>query len=224
MDEVTTLVLVRHARTAYNACGRFRGHADVPLDDVGIAQARVLARRISTAWSVSELFTSPLCRALATADAIGEACHLATIVEPRLIDIDYGSWQGLTEEEARTGDAVRYSAWSRAPDRFSIPGGGHVATSAGEARRFVRELAADYPGETVVVVTHDIICQGLTCRLLDIPLRRLRDLQFQPGSITVFSLSGHSCRLHVMDDAAHLATLGANALGGTDVLASSGVA
>jgi broad specificity phosphatase PhoE len=217
----TRLIMVRHARTAYNASGRFRGLADVPLDEVGVEQAKALAHRIAREEHVTQLFTSPLLRALHTADAIADECKLAAVVEPRLIDVDYGEWQGLTVDEVMNCDAQRYQAWCQAPDRVPLPGGGRIGSSVRAALRFVKEAIADYPGETTVFVTHDVICQGLACLLLDIPMRRMRDLQFLPASISVFSITGPECRLESLADTAHLVCAGIEAPRGSHALTQS---
>lgn len=91
------LVCVRHGRTAWNATGRFQGHTDIPLDDEGIAQAQALAVHLH-AEHFDVARTSDLSRATVTADAIGEACGIEVVRDPRLREMDFGRWEGKTPE------------------------------------------------------------------------------------------------------------------------------
>ena len=63
------LVLLRHGRTEWNETGRAQGHADVPLDEVGLAQAKEVAPVLAALRPVA-LWSSDLARAAQTADAV----------------------------------------------------------------------------------------------------------------------------------------------------------
>ena len=86
--EFGRVVLVRHGRTAWNRVERFRGRADVPLDDMGLGQAEATARRVATEWQPAAIYCSPLSRTVQTAVAIGRHCGLQAQPWPDLIDID----------------------------------------------------------------------------------------------------------------------------------------
>jgi broad specificity phosphatase PhoE len=92
------LVCVRHGRTAWNAVRRFQGRTDVPLDDEGRAQAQALAAHLASEHFDFAL-ASDLSRATATAAAIGAACGVAVMSEPRLREMNFGAWEGLTWDE-----------------------------------------------------------------------------------------------------------------------------
>jgi broad specificity phosphatase PhoE len=92
------LVCVRHGRTAWNAKRRFQGRTDVPLDAEGLAQARALAAHLSRErFSIS--LSSDLSRAADTAEAIGASCGVLVEPEPRLREMRFGEWEGLTWNE-----------------------------------------------------------------------------------------------------------------------------
>jgi broad specificity phosphatase PhoE len=201
---VTQVVLIRHGRTALNAAGRFRGHQDVPLDGVGRTEVEALAHRLKTSFNITQLLTSPLWRALDTADAIAEAFGLATVVEPRLIDLDFGNWEGLTPEEAAAAYPRQYRDWERIPQETVLPGGGYLAGHIDSALRLVAELIADYPGETVGLVTHEVVSQGLTCAFLGIPLRRFRRITQAPAGFSVFERRRDGWRIVTLNDTCHL--------------------
>ena len=92
----TTLLLARHGRTEWNRSGRYQGRSDVPLSPEGRADAVALAARIC-AEPIGAIVTSPLQRALQTAEIVSERFGAVPFhIEPRLVEIAYGSWEGLT--------------------------------------------------------------------------------------------------------------------------------
>lgn len=96
---MTRIVLIRHGQTEWNRLERFRGRADLSLNEVGLAQAEATARRIAAAWPASAVYSSPLKRAMETAKIIAEALALAVQPLAGLMDIDYGEWQGLSPDD-----------------------------------------------------------------------------------------------------------------------------
>ena len=87
---MTRIVLVRHGETEWNRVERFRGRADVPLNEKGLAQAEATGRRVAAEWSPAAIYTSPLARAVKTAEAVAWHFGLSVQVHPGLIDIHYG--------------------------------------------------------------------------------------------------------------------------------------
>lgn len=106
----TTLVLVRHAETDWNRDDRFQGHADPPLNDAGRAQARTLAWELR-ASELAALYTSPLRRASETASILGEHLGLAPIADASLMEVDVGSWSGLTRTEVGERFPAGFASW-----------------------------------------------------------------------------------------------------------------
>ena len=148
------VVLLRHGRTAWNLIGRAQGHGDVPLDEVGHAQARAAAPMVA-ALRPRGLVSSDLARAAQTAAYVGEACGLEVELDQRLREFDVGERQGLT--------------WAESVERFpwiadgvglgerlaGVPGAESDADVSGRIVPALADAAASVgPGETVVVVTH----------------------------------------------------------------------
>ncbi|MBM4450796.1 MAG: histidine phosphatase family protein, partial [Chloroflexi bacterium] len=94
---MTKLLIIRHGRTEWNRVERFRGRADIPLDEVGRKQAEATASRIAE-WQLNTVYSSPLRRAMETAEALARPAGLEVKKLPDIIDIDYGQWQGLSPE------------------------------------------------------------------------------------------------------------------------------
>jgi len=148
------LVLLRHGRTHWNHVRRAQGHADVPLDEVGRAQAEAVAPLVA-ALRPSRIWSSDLPRARQTADAVAAACGLVVEEDPRLREFSVGERQGLT--------------WAEGVERFpwiadgvglgdqlrGVPGAETDAEVTARIVPAVREMStALRPGETGVVVSH----------------------------------------------------------------------
>jgi broad specificity phosphatase PhoE len=135
---VTTLLLVRHGETDWNADGRLQGHTNRPLSDFGRRQARQLAEELD-GEKLDALYSSDLARARATAEIVGERLGLAVALDPDLREKDWGTWEGLTAVER---------------DRVEFVG---ESTEAHQERmlRALRRISERHPGdERVLVVTH----------------------------------------------------------------------
>jgi broad specificity phosphatase PhoE len=92
---VTTLLLVRHGQSTWNADGRWQGQADPPLSDLGEEQARAAAPAVA---DVQHVWSSDLARAARTAELLGPA-GAEVQLDPRLRERHAGEWTGLTRAE-----------------------------------------------------------------------------------------------------------------------------
>src|SRR5271157_5849048 len=113
---------LRHGEAEWNAEGRLCGSTDVPLSDVGRRQAQLLARRLQPIV-FETLYSSPLGRALETARLIGEAIGRKPVVDQRLVELNYGAWEGKTFEEITRATPAIYRAWDADPANMAPPGG-----------------------------------------------------------------------------------------------------
>ena len=98
VSEGRTLVLLRHGRTPWNHSGRIQGHADVELDDHGVAQAARTAP-VLAALQPALIWSSDLLRARLTAAPLAEACGLPVTTDARLREFGFGPYEGLTHVE-----------------------------------------------------------------------------------------------------------------------------
>ena len=114
--------LLRHGETKWNAENRICGRSDVPLSEAGRRQAKRLAERLKPI-SFDTLYSSPLKRAIDTARFISERIGLEPVLDDRLVELDYGQWEGKTLEEIRKNDPETLRAWEADPGRVAPPGG-----------------------------------------------------------------------------------------------------
>lgn len=151
----TKLVLVRHGQTDSNAAGRFQGQLDIPLNRIGRSQADAVADRL-VRLRAARVVTSDLLRAMSTAEVIAAASGLPITVDPRLREIDVGSWEGRTSAEVAAENPWFEDALHAGRD-FRRSETGETAEEAGErVAGVLRELAAAHPRETTIVVGHGL--------------------------------------------------------------------
>jgi len=157
------IVVWRHGRTTWNADGRYQGQADPPLDALGQVQSRQAARELA-ADPPDLILTSDLLRARSTADALAELTGTPMNVEPRLREIDMGSWQGLTRAEVAASYPDQYAAWLAG--RPLLDRGGET-----KAQLDARVLAAlcEIDVAHVLLVTHGGTSRSIIDILLGLP-------------------------------------------------------
>ena len=147
---MTTLILVRHGETDWNAQLRWQGHSDTALNEAGREQARRLAGELEP---VNALYSSDLARASETAEIIAERLGLEVRLDPRLRERGFGSWEGRTAEEIEVSFPDEQRRW-----REGIGAGAHDAEQfeafAARVGSFVDEVVPQHPGEDVLVVSH----------------------------------------------------------------------
>lgn len=162
MTGVDRVYLARHGRTALNADGRLRGLSNPPLDIIGQAEAQRLADALA-ACAPTVVISSPLQRAVSTAEAIGAAANIAVVVDKRLNDRDYGPWTG----EPRVEVEHRFGSVDQAP------GVEPAAVLAARAWAAWSELTSEYSDGPLVMVSHDAFNTALL-RTLDPGLDSIR--------------------------------------------------
>lgn len=169
MRGVTRLILWRHGQTDWNLAQRFQGQTDIPLNDAGLAQAQAAAPYLA-ALHPDAIVSSPLQRALTTADALAQIVDLAVTSDERLEEINVGSWAGLTVPEVYADPQLAQARRDGADYQYSATGERRSDVGV-RVCLALRDIAASHPGQTVVVVSHGVaIRMGVTALCnLDIP-------------------------------------------------------
>lgn len=201
---MTCIILVRHGQTEWNQVERFRGHVDVPLNEIGLAQAEATGRRVAEEWQPAAVYSSPLSRAVKTAEAIAKHFDLPVLSYPGLADIDYGEWQGLTPDEARERWPAAIHAWYNEPESARIPGGETLAGLRDRGMRAVNELATRHIEQTIVLVGHTVINRIIILGVLGLGNERFWHIKQDTCAINVFEAEKKDFVLVSMNDTCHL--------------------
>ncbi|PWS31524.1 histidine phosphatase family protein [Pedobacter paludis] len=176
--------LLRHGETAYNADGnRYCGRTDIELTTKGLRQAKFVFEQLRDT-KIDEVYASPLFRAKRTAEiASGER---KVITDERLIEIDFGSWEGKTREEFIAEDASLWENWSNEPEKFKAGGSGESgAEIIDRLNSFYDEMISKHNGKTILVVGHNGVNRLFMAGRLGMPLNNYRQLAQENSSITL---------------------------------------
>lgn len=201
---MTRFILVRHGQTEWNRIERFRGRADVPLNQNGLQQAQATGRRIAREWQVEAVYASPLSRAVRTAEAIAVHFSLPVQPHPALIDIDYGEWQGLTPDEAAVHWQSELERWFQQPHLCQIPGGESLEDLRQRGLQAIGKLAKQHSGQTIVVVGHTVINRVILLAILGLGNDRFWHLRQDTCAINVFEEANGDFTLVCLNDTCHL--------------------
>lgn len=156
------LALLRHGATAWNAEHRLQGRADIPLSAAGLAQLH--GRHLPDGFAGRRWLTSPLQRAAATAEALG----IAATVEPAVIEMHWGAYEGHTPAELQ---AIHGSAFTQNEARgldLLPPGGESPRMVQARLQPWLRQLAAT--GADAGAVTHKGVIRALLAQACDWPM------------------------------------------------------
>jgi len=170
------IAFVRHGQTELNRGGRLQGRIDAPLSELGREQAAALGRGFAS-LPVTRVLSSPLQRARATAAAIATVHDLEVGVDDRLIELDYGDWDGQLLSEV-TPD--QWAAWRRDPD-FAPPGGERLADVTARVTSFCGDVLSD---DLVIAVSHVSPIKAAVCCALQVDDRVTWRMQLDVASVT----------------------------------------
>lgn len=174
------LILVRHGQTVHNVAGIAQGWNDSELSDAGRAQVERLAERIA-AMHPTALYSSPLGRALSTAEAIARATGLPIVTLDDLREMSYGGWEGKSFLDVRREDEAIYQRWIADPE-CACPGG----ESHGDVRRRMERAFAAIDALKAVIVTHGTAIRVAATALLDLPAMASRHLAQDNAALNRF--------------------------------------
>jgi len=200
---VLRLFLLRHGETEFSRHDRFCGDIDAALTPAGVRMGELFANAYAALpWRA--IVTSTRRRAIATARPLAERLALPIAQDPRLNEMFFGDWQGLTKREAAARDPERYAGW-RVDPMIGAPSGESPLDVSARAIAAIDDLRARYDSGDVLVVSHKTVLRLLLCRLLNIELRLYRDgVDWPTGAVTVLELGPGQAIARCVADERHL--------------------
>jgi probable phosphoglycerate mutase len=191
------ILLIRHGENDYVKKARMAGRLPgVHLNKTGKDQARALADKLAKA-PIKAIYSSPLERAMETAEPIARALNQEILVREGLIETDIGEWTGKTLKSVR-----RLKAWravQSAPSLFRFPGGESFAETQHRICREIETICAGHVDKDVVAcVSHADPIKLATAYYVGLPLDNFQRLMVSPASITT---------LHIGETSSHLVNL-----------------
>ena len=148
------LILVRHGETAWNAEGRIQGMLDVPLNALGLQQAKRVADELARSVDVAEMVSSDLVRTRETATPITNATGFESRFDARIRERHFGIWQGMTYEEWRIKDAEGMARYNAGEEDYGPEGGETARQFLDRCVNAVSDLAIVSREKTLLLITH----------------------------------------------------------------------
>jgi broad specificity phosphatase PhoE len=197
------LFVVRHAQTDWNRERRYQGGRDTALSEVGRAQATAVARALE-GGKLDAVYSSPLRRAMATAEAIAAPHAVPVRVEAAFREIGFGAWEGLTLDEARVRYPDEHRDWAERPHEAVPPGGEPLAEVRRRVLAGLEELRAEHDGGSVCLVTHGVPARVLILEVLGLELSRIWAVHVATTGISELEFREDWSALHRMNTLTHL--------------------
>lgn len=200
---MSRIVLVRHGRTAWHAEGRYAGTADVPLDGLGLEQARRVADHLAD-MRIDCIYSSPLSRCLELATMVAAGHGLEVELDDRIKEIDLGRWDGETYKEIFEKDGDILKKWTGDPTSVTIPGGESLTDVQARAMEWFTETANLRPDSTILASSHGGPIRAMIAAVIGLPLGRIFRLTVDLASISVVNYKGEFSNLEVLNETRHL--------------------
>ncbi len=184
--------------------------ADLPLTENGLRQARCAAERIvedsrkGAVLKPTIIFSSPLRRAMQTAQAVANAVGLPVLREDGLKDIDYGLWQGLSLPEAYHKYRKDYVQWLHSPQLVKFPQGESLPVVQERVSRLPHFEDDNHNDDVVLFVTHKVVSKVLVLTLLGADLSHFWQIKQDVAAISIFEKRNVFLMASAINDTCHL--------------------
>jgi len=198
------LILIRHGETFWNWERRIQGcRSNTELNQRGKEQAEKIASLLGK-QKVDAIYSSPLKRAVDTAQAIAQACGLGMNVAPELREIDAGELEGLSEEELGKRYKAFWREWRKGNSSLPLPGGESLEGLQRRAWGEIERIMERHPNETVAVISHLFANLTIICQALGLDLDNMRYLRQDPAAINILEITRQGNSLLLFNDTCHL--------------------
>jgi broad specificity phosphatase PhoE len=196
--------LVRHGETAWNRQRRIQGsRSNTQLSETGYDQADRIAALLK-GERIDAIYSSPLKRAVNTAQTLATACGQQVRALPELQEIDAGEMDGLSEKEMGPGHLAFWNEWRKGDPDLRLPAGESLEELQKRVWWAVERIIERHTDDTVVVVGHLFTNLVIICGALGLDLRNMRRLRLAPASISVVEFTTHGNTLLLFNDTCHL--------------------
>jgi broad specificity phosphatase PhoE len=200
---MTIMHLVRHGRSGWNATGRIQGQIDIELDEIGLQQAQRIADRLERE-PIAAIYSSPLLRAKATADAIAERLKLPVTPDARLMEYDFGVISGLTWNELTENHPELADRWLEDPWAVPVAGSEGRVNFAARVMSAMQDICARRPAEQVAIVAHGGTFGVYLSAMLGLDLNQRHPFHFGNTSLSLVEMREGVFHIHSLNNMCHL--------------------
>jgi Fructose-2,6-bisphosphatase len=182
------LFLIRHGQTEGNVRGQYQGSLDVDMTEEGILQAKSAKQYLSKV-NFSNIYSSPMKRAINTANIIAQDTGHEVRIMNDLRELDFGKWEGLKFDEINAMYKKDYQGWLDDPYNHPPSGGESFTELIARADKEIKKIVEENPdGSSVAIVSHGAVILALIVNWLNIPSSRWRSLIQRQAAINIVVL------------------------------------
>lgn len=203
IDQATHICLVRHGETDWNVERRLQGHEDIPLNAVGVAQARALAASLART-QFDAIYSSDLIRARHTAEHVAALTDVPVTLLAAARERNFGIFQGLTRQEAEQRFPSMQAQVARREPDFVPPEGESLRQCFDRIARLLDSLANEHMGQRVLLVAHGGVLDAARRFVTRMPLHLPRDFELGNAALNWLSRVDGSWILNSWNDQRHL--------------------
>jgi Fructose-2,6-bisphosphatase len=197
------LILVRHGETCWNKERRVQGgSSDIELNDVGVKQAHKLASYLKNE-NIAAVVSSPLKRALATAEAIARQHQLSPEVDCGLKEVEAGELEGLSLTNLSGTFSQFLMQWWRNGGTARLPGGESLIELQQRSWTSIERLLARHEDGTVIAVTHYFVILAIILKALNLSLEHFTKFRVDTGGVSLVEFGNHGTRLLSFNDTSY---------------------
>lgn len=200
---MSKVILARHGRTAWHAEGRYAGTADIPLDELGLEQARRVADDLKDR-KIDVVYSSPLSRCLKLAEMVAEAHGMEVVVDERLREIDLGRWDGQMLDDIVKKDGEILRQWTKNPASVTIPDGETLMAVQERSMEWYDEAGALYADGHIFASSHGGPIRAILAKVIGLPLSNIFRLTVDLASISILNHMGKFSNMESMNLRHHL--------------------
>ena len=198
------IFLVRHGETKLNKASVFRGHLDIELNETGLRQAAAAGERFKEI-SIDKIYSSPLQRALQTAEAIASHHKLEIERREEFNDMNLGIWEGMEKAAVAEKYPDQWDLWVNNPTELKIPNGETLNDVSTRAFSGLSKIVSEDSHDKIVIVTHRIICKLLILNIFGIGLNGFWKIHQDTCCINLFKFNtDFGWSLVKLNDTSHL--------------------
>lgn len=197
------LFLVRHGESEWNKLKKVQGQKDVPLTEKGIEQAKLIGKRLINE-GIEKIYTSDLKRAYDTARIIGKMLNIKVIPSKELREINFGIWEGLTNDIIKSKFSKEHELWLKNPEMLKVEGAESILDLQLRAMNEINKIISDENIDNVLIVSHSATLKTIILGLLNMDIGYFKNMTLNNVSLSIIEFRQYNRVLTLLNDTNHL--------------------
>lgn len=183
MEKITRFFIIRHAVTDLTIDEQYQGKTDMPLNKVGVLQAKRLKKYLRS-FTIDLIVTSPSKRAKETSKILSKDKSIPIKIYSGFSEINFGVWEGFIHKEIELRYPKELSNWNKNPFINRIPGGENMDEVMNRVATAYKDIIKEHQGKTIEIVGHGGSLNALLCHLFHILPSPIWQFRLSPASLT----------------------------------------